>query len=1023
MRRIERRTAPPAEADSRAAYDALGAVAAAERATHCSVPKEGGWRPGARWARSDRAEVEAAIEALPAHRRPPQRELGRVSQAADNPFRRPAEERVAPPSVLRELSRRTEAAEPLFRPGTRGWDGKDLQSSIHALPAHQRPSFQELSRRSEVIDHPFRPIPADEVGRHAARIPLQFPGEDAPAKHVLSNAAGGVEGAGRGAALRGDAGRECLGNEALPSRNVAPAAAHQHRPLADEPASSPSGAPHAHPSPAKAGAQVGNRREASSPLPPGPSPLVPDLRGGSAPTGTDQGATCDTMPAGELPTGTPNNPQHAHNRNPSSRRSSGSPNAHPSPAKAGAQVGNRRDASCPLPPTPSQPAPDLRGEGTAANGTTPAVEADRLARSPRSPSPAEPARPDPRRDRYRNEAPPAPLSIQRTAALPLNMPSVQFPGEDMPTRRAQRALRRSARDGHGGEAGYIAAPSLAQLAAMPAVQFPGEGPHPDNHGKSEPAAPTYGQGRFFQTGRTLGSVVARVCRDEDAPAALAFSAPAEPPLVTTHKVGARVEIAAVNPAAQALGLARGIALTLARAQVPDLEVRAADPQGDAAELRALAELLARRWAPTVAISDADGLLIDLTGVAHLHGGEARFARRLLRLLARHGVTGRLAIADSAGAAWALARHGRATVEIVQPGAHAAALAPLPVAALRLEPPDLELLARLGVDSAGQLLDMPRAPLVRRFGAAIVTRLDQATGRAPEPLDPVLPPTRIEVEQRFAEPLLTAEPIAHWLAALMTRLVEELARAGLGARAVELVAARIDNRPQRLRLGFARPTRDAAHMLRLALRRIEEIDPGCGIETLALLVHRADPLGATSLAPSLAGEAAPDLAPLIDALVNRIGSGRLWRVQPVESDVPERALAFLAPLDPPAGRSFALRRDDVRRLDARAPDHPWHPRWPRPALLLRRPEPVEHVLAELPDQPPRRFTWRGSSHRVVRADGPERIAGEWWRRPAERLAVRDYYRVEVEAGDRFWLYRRGDGLRAETGDLAWFLHGR
>jgi protein ImuB len=119
----------------------------------------------------------------------------------------------------------------------------------------------------------------------------------------------------------------------------------------------------------------------------------------------------------------------------------------------------------------------------------------------------------------------------------------------------------------------------------------------------------------------------------------------------------------------------------------------------------------------------------------------------------------------------------------------------------------------------------------------------------------------------------------------------------------------------------------------------------------------------------------------------------------------------------------LKRDDVRHLDQRAPDHPWHPRWPRPVRLLRRPEQVDHVLAEMPDQPPRRFTWRGTTHRVVHADGPERVAGEWWRRSAERVAVRDYFRVEVEGGQRFWLYRRGDGVRSETGDLRWFLHGR
>ena len=826
LRRIEHRSAPPpAEVDGRAAYAALGADAAAERALHCSVPKEGGWRPGARWARSDpnsgladtREVVTAAIEALPQHRRPPQRELGRTSEAADNPFRkglsRPPEERVAAPAPLRELSRRTEAAEPLFRPGTRGWRGEDLQAAIDALPAHKRPRGGELSRKSEVIDHPFKPMPPDEFGRPpAGRVPmpsLQFPGEDAPAK------------AGRGAALRGEE----------------------------------------------------------------------------------------------------------------------------------------------------------------------------------------------KRARHRNQAP----SLKQIAA----MPPVHGPGEDVVVRRAIKAPRRSARDGHGGEAGYIAAPSLKQLAAMPAVQFPGEGPHPDNHGKSEPTAPTYGQCRFFQTGRTLGSVVARVCRDDDLPFSPAH-VPAEPPLVTTHKVGSRVEVAACNPAARACGLSPGTALTMARAQVPALDVREADPDGDAADLRALAELLARRWAPCVMISDTDGLFIDLTGVAHLHGGEARFARRLVRLLARHGVTARIGIADTAGAAWAVARHGGG---IVAPGAQGDAIARLPVAALRLDVTALELLARLGVDTVSQLLALPRAPLVRRFGRAITDRLDQATGRAPEPLDPVVPPTRVAVEQRFAEPIATPEAIAHWLRALMAKLCVALAQAGQGARAVELVAARVDGVPQRLRLGFARPTRDAAHMLRLALRRIEEIEPGYGLDAIALHVRRADPLGPESLAPALAQESEPDLATLVDALANRIGMGRLWRVTPVESDVPERSLAFSPPLDGATGRTATLRPDDVRRLDARPPDHPWHPRWPRPVRLLRRPEQVDHVLAELPDQPPRRFTWRGILHRIVRAEGPERISGEWWRRVGERQAVRDYVRVEDEAGRRFWLYRRGDGMRPETGDLRWFLHAR
>ena len=490
------------------------------------------------------------------------------------------------------------------------------------------------------------------------------------------------------------------------------------------------------------------------------------------------------------------------------------------------------------------------------------------------------------------------------------------------------------------------------------------------------------------------------------------------PLVTTIQQGNAVVIAAASPAARALGIVGGMAATQARALVPGLDIRPADPDGDRAALLHLAMRAARRWCPLVALSGEDGLFLDITGTAHLFGGEARMARRIVRLLARAGFTARVAVADTPGAAWALARYAP---QICPPAAHIDALALLPIRALRLEHRAIDLLKRLGVDTVGQLAALPRAPLERRFGGSLIARLDQATGRLPEPLDPVVPPEHIAVVQRFAEPIATAEAIEHWLRLLMPRLVTALAQAGLGARAVELVADRIDGIPQSIRIGLARPTRDAAHLLRLTLRRIEEVAPGYGIDALALHVRRADPLGAEPFAETLE-ERTPDLAPLIDTLANRIGAERLWRIAPLESDVPERALHAVPALDPPADTTRRLKKDDVRHLDARAPDHPWHPRWPRPPRLLRRPELLDHVMAELPDHAPRRFTWRGEMHRVVRADGPERIGGEWWRRPSERHVVRDYFQVEDEAGRRFWLFRRGDGERGVTGDLAWFIHG-
>lgn len=460
-------------------------------------------------------------------------------------------------------------------------------------------------------------------------------------------------------------------------------------------------------------------------------------------------------------------------------------------------------------------------------------------------------------------------------------------------------------------------------------------------------------------------------------------------------------------------------LTSARAADPGLIVRDANPMGDRAALAALATMLARRWSPTVAIDDENGVLIDVAGVAHLHGGEERMARRLIGLLARFGFTARVAVADTVGAAHALSRHGPRLC-LCPPGGQRAMLAPLPPRALRLEERQLDLLRTLGIATVGQLEAMPRGPLVARLGEGLAARLDAALGHAAEPVDALVPSEAITIVQRFVEPIATADVIAYWLGMLVPRLADALAAAGLGARRIELVADRVDHVPQRIRIGLARPSRDPGHLARLLLHRIENVEPGYGIDALALHVRGADPLGPMALVERLDAETAPDLAPLVDTLAAR-GAGT-WRMEPIESDVPERSAAPAPAIDPPRRRVAEFAIDDVRRLDLREAVHPWHPRWPRPVRVLRHPERIDHVLAELPDQPPKRFTWRGRMHRVVRADGPERIGGEWWRRSGERHAVRDYFRVEDEDGGRLWLYRRGDGERAESGDLAWFVHG-
>jgi protein ImuB len=472
-------------------------------------------------------------------------------------------------------------------------------------------------------------------------------------------------------------------------------------------------------------------------------------------------------------------------------------------------------------------------------------------------------------------------------------------------------------------------------------------------------------------------------------------------LLLTHRVGSRIVIAAASPEAQALGLQPGMALTHARALVPDLDVRDHDPEADAALLESLALFAARRWTPLAAVSPPDGLLLDLDGVAHLFGGEEGMARRLIAFCARLGFTARLAVAGTIGAAHALARHGKRPLILCPPGGEAEALAAFPLAALRVGEAPLETARRVGVDTIGEALRLPRAPLSRRMGRDFLKRLDQALGRVAEPIEPVVPEEPPSALVRFLEPVATAEAIEEALGEAMRQLIDTLERAGLAARTFTLQCERVDGKVESLSIGTARPTRDGAHLKRLLAMKIDRLEPGFGFEAMRLVAGRCQPLRPEWVAGALTGEEpAPDLAPLVDRLAARLGSRRLFRIGAVESDVPERSVVRAGPLAPVAE---------------------W-PAWPRPVCLLSPPERVEKVVALLPDQPPRRFTWRGRDYRVTRADGPERIHGEWWRRLSEAEAVRDYFQVEAEDGARFWLYRRGDGVDPATGDLSWYMHG-
>jgi protein ImuB len=464
-------------------------------------------------------------------------------------------------------------------------------------------------------------------------------------------------------------------------------------------------------------------------------------------------------------------------------------------------------------------------------------------------------------------------------------------------------------------------------------------------------------------------------------------------LVTVRRDGNQNVLAAVCPRARALGLMPGMPLAKARILVSGLDVRAADPDGDAAWLARLGAFAARRWTPRATCSGPDGLWLDLSGVAHLFGGEELMCERILAFCRRLGFAARVAVAGTTGAAHALARFGVRPILLCPAGREGDALAAMPLAALRLDEAALGAASRLGLERIGELIAMPRAPLQRRFGAEFLTRLDQALGRAAEPFDPIVPAAPPAITLRFAEPIATAEAIAEASAEALGQLIGILTKSGLGARRLQLLCERVDGQVLELSLGLARATRDPAHLRRLIWAKIEKIEPGFGIERLRLAAVRVEPLAARAIDGALAGgKSAPDLALLVDRLAVRLGARRIHRLTALESDLPERSVVRAGPL---AEVAF------------------W-PRWPRPVRLLAPPEPVEQVMALLPDGAPLRFKWRGKAYRVAAADGPERVYGEWWREAEGREAVRDYFQVEDETGARFWLYRRED--------LSWHLHG-
>lgn len=490
-------------------------------------------------------------------------------------------------------------------------------------------------------------------------------------------------------------------------------------------------------------------------------------------------------------------------------------------------------------------------------------------------------------------------------------------------------------------------------------------------------------------------------------------APVDPacPFVLAIDASGGPRIAALNAAAEDAGLLAGDRVADARAKAGALQVRAIDPAADAAALRRLA-LWATRYTPAVSPwgedNGADGFFLDVTGAAHLLGGEEMLLADLAHRLRQFGLPVRLAMAGTPGAAWALS-HGHALPSIVLgPGQEGEALAPLPIEALRLSAGTRSTLRRLGFKRVGMLIDKPRAPFSARFETELLQRLDQALGRTPEPLTPIVPPPVYCKLRSLLEPIVTQEAIVAVADRLMQDLVPVLERDGVGARALRLSLYRVDGEVKTVDIALTLPTRSTAHVVRLIdlkLERIAEaVDAGFGFETLGLAVTTAERMQPLQTKIAAAGEdtgKAERCASLIDSLGQRLGLRSVRRLEPVASHIPERAEAAAAA----TGSAIPWPAPDEAR--------------PRPLLLLPRAEPAD-VMALVPEGPPRRFCWRGATHVIARAQGPERIADEWWRSRVPQ-PTRDYYLVEDEAGRRFWLYREGLYGR-ETASPRWFVQG-
>jgi protein ImuB len=481
---------------------------------------------------------------------------------------------------------------------------------------------------------------------------------------------------------------------------------------------------------------------------------------------------------------------------------------------------------------------------------------------------------------------------------------------------------------------------------------------------------------------------------------------AKAPLVVAGRANNALYVHALNVAASRQGIYRGQPLANARAMIQTLKIVPADEKADADLLEGIADWC-DRFTPLVTLDSPQGLLLDVTGVAHLFGGEEKMLTLVRAKIAAQGFAVQGAIAGTCLAARALARHANGT--IAPPGENAWALAPLPVAALDCGEDVMRAFKRAGLKTIAQVAERGRAELASRFGSAFVTRLDVMLGAEEKPLAPRRPLPDFRAEQRFAEPVITKEMIAASLQTLTISLSGMLERDGQGLRHLEAFFFRADGKVERIAVKTGAPLRDAAVMLRLLNERLDALadplDPGFGFDVIRLEASLTEKNRIVTASFDDNENSNWQIAFLVDRLAARFGEHRVQRFVAQDTHIPEAQSAAIPAQDRDFRSTWTRRRKEN--------DPPL-----RPLRLLDRPEEISAPLFMMPEGAPRRFRWRKADFHVARAEGPERIAMEWWKKDG---LTRDYFRVETDRGLRFWLYR--DGVRDEPGPHPrWYLQG-